>query len=135
MLVWGHLKIMCTVSGPSSRRFYLHIYPPSLTWGPIKASCHINVLRRNVKILIFFNTFRRYVLPTIQFSHTVKEFQVLLSITNNSFKHQLFVYSQLNDQTLLFLKIQFNIRHLFAHSLNDKHVICLHWVFFHSDQE
>ena len=31
----------------------------------------------------------------------VKWFQVLLCITNNSIKHQSFVYTQLNDQTVL----------------------------------
>ena len=36
---------------------------------------------------------------------------VLLCITNISAKHQLFVYTQLNDQTFLFLTIQFSISH------------------------
>ena len=36
------------------------------------------------------------------FLHTVKWFQVLLSITNNSSRDQTFVYTQLNDQTALF---------------------------------
>ena len=36
----------------------------------------------------------------------VKWFQVLLCITNNSFKYQSFVYIQLNDQTVLFLTFQ-----------------------------
>ena len=35
--------------------------------------------------------------------HTVKWFQVLLCISKNSIKHQSFVYTQLNDQMLLFL--------------------------------
>ena len=52
--------------------------------------------------------------------HTVKWFQILLCITNNSIKHQSFVYKQLNDQTVLFLTIQLNISHLFAPSLNVK---------------
>ena len=39
----------------------------------------------------------------------VKWFQVLLRITNNSIKHQSFVYRQLNDQTVPFQTIQFNI--------------------------
>ena len=52
--------------------------------------------------------------------HTVKWFQVLLCITNNSFKHQSFVYTQLNDQTVLFLTIQFSISYLFALGLNVK---------------
>ncbi len=32
---------------------------------------------------------------------------LLLYITNNSIKHQLFVYTQLNDQTVLFQTVQF----------------------------
>ena len=47
----------------------------------------------------------------------VKWFQVLLCITNNSIKHQSFIYSQLNDETVLFLTIQFSISHFFALSL------------------
>ena len=42
------------------------------------------------------------------------------SIINNSIKHQLFVYSWLHGQRLLFLTIQFSINHLFATSLNIK---------------
>ena len=33
-------------------------------------------------------------------------------ITNNMIKHQSFVYTQLNDQTVLFITIHFNITHL-----------------------
>ena len=50
--------------------------------------------------------------------HAVKRFQVLLCITNNSIKHQSFVYKQLNDKTVLFQPIQFSISNLFALSLN-----------------
>ena len=39
----------------------------------------------------------------------VKLFQVLLCITNSSIKHQSFVYTQLNDQTVLFQTIQFSM--------------------------
>ena len=42
------------------------------------------------------------------FLHTAKLIQVLLRITNNSVKHQSFVNTQLYDQTVLFLKIQFS---------------------------
>ena len=59
---------------------------------------------------------------------TVQELQVLLfntnnsininhslvHITNNSIKNQSFVYSQLNDQTDLFLTFQFSISYLFV---------------------
>ena len=54
--------------------------------------------------------------------HTVKWFQVLLCITNHSIKHQSFVYTQLNDQTVLFQIIHSSISHLFALSLNVKHL-------------
>ena len=39
----------------------------------------------------------------------VKWFQVLLCITNNSIKHQSFIYTQLNVKTVLFQIIQFSI--------------------------
>ena len=35
-------------------------------------------------------------------------------LINNSIKHQSFIYTQLNDQTVLFQTVQFNINHLFA---------------------
>ena len=50
----------------------------------------------------------------------VKWLYILLCITNNSNKHQSFIYAQLNDQTVLLLKIQFSISHLFVLSLNVK---------------
>ena len=37
-------------------------------------------------------------------------------------KHKSFVYTQLNDQTVLFLTIQFGISHLFGYILNFKQV-------------
>ena len=39
----------------------------------------------------------------------VKCLQVLLGITNNSIKHQLFIYTQLNVKSVLFQSIQFSI--------------------------
>ena len=39
-------------------------------------------------------------------------------IPNNSLKHLSFVYTQLNDQSVLFLTIQFSIIHFFAYSLS-----------------
>ena len=41
-------------------------------------------------------------------------------IANNSIKHESFVYTQLNDQTVLFRTIQFSTSHLFVLSLNVK---------------
>ena len=50
----------------------------------------------------------------------VKWFQILLCITNNSIKHESFIYTQLKDQTVLFQTTQFSRSHLFAFSLNVK---------------
>ena len=47
---------------------------------------------------------------------TVKDFQVLLCITNNSIKHYSFVSTYLNDQTVLFFTIRFNVEYLIVHS-------------------
>ena len=52
--------------------------------------------------------------PKFILLHTVKWFQVLPFITNNSIEHQSFVYIQLNDQTVLSQIIQFSISHLLA---------------------
>ena len=43
------------------------------------------------------------------FLHTVKWFQVLQCIINNSIKHQSFVYKHLKDQIVLFQAIQFRM--------------------------
>ena len=64
--------------------------------------------------------------PQLILFHTVKWFQVLLCITNNSYKHQSFVYTQLNDQTILFLTIQFSVSDLFALSLDVKQFYLTH---------
>ena len=59
---------------------------------------------------MFFNE------PELILLHTVKWFQVLLCISNNSIKQKSFVYTQLNDQTVLFLTFQLSISHLYAYS-------------------
>ena len=56
----------------------------------------------------------------------VKWFQVLLCITNNSFNLQRFVYTQLNDQSVIFQTIQFSIFICFALSLNVKQFYLTH---------
>ena len=61
-----------------------------------------------------------FYLLLIAYLHTVKWFQVLLCTTNNSIKHEPFVYTQLNDKTVPFLIIQFSISHLFPLRLNVK---------------
>ena len=50
----------------------------------------------------------------------IGESPTTLCITYYLIKHQSFVYTQLNDQTVLFQTIPFSISHLFAHSLNVK---------------
>ena len=57
--------------------------------------------------------------------HTVKYFQVLICITNNSIKYLSFVYTLSNGQKVLFQTIQFSITH-FAHSLNVKMFYLIH---------
>ena len=49
--------------------------------------------------------FKQFILASVK----VKWFHVLICITNNSIKHQLFVNTQLNDQTVLSQTIQFSI--------------------------
>ena len=51
---------------------------------------------------------------------------MLLYITKSSIKNQSFVYTQLNDQTVLFLTIHFCISLLFALSLNVKEFYLIH---------
>ena len=65
--------------------------------------------------------------PKLILLHSIKWFPVFLYITNNSVIKQIsdaslniIFYTQLNDQTVQFLTIQFSISHLFAHSLNAK---------------
>ena len=44
----------------------------------------------------------------------------------NSIKYPSFIYTQLNDQTVLFQTVQFNTTHLFAYSLNVKQFYLTH---------
>ena len=48
-------------------------------------------------------------------------------ITKNSIKHQSFLYTQLNDQTILFQTSQFRLSYLLALSLNVKQFYLTHW--------
>ena len=72
------------------------------------------MISKHILMMTFLNELKLVLL------HTAKWFQVFLCIPNNSIKHQTFVYTQLNDQTVLFLMIQFSISHFFSHSLNVK---------------
>ena len=93
----------------------------------------------NIFLITFLNE------PELIFWNTVKWFQILISNMNNSIyywsfvcmqlngfnycfvtatiKHLSLVFTQLNGQTLLFLKIQFNISHLLVHSLKCRTVL------------
>ena len=64
--------------------------------------------------------------PKLIYLHTVKWFQVLLCITNNSIKHQSFVYTQLIDQTVQFQTIKLSISHSFVFCLNVKQFYLTH---------
>ena len=76
--------------------------------------------RPNNNMLTFENDQR------IHFLLTVKLFRVLIYITNNSSRDQSFVFIWLNNQTVLFLTIQFSMSHLFAFSLNVKQFYLTH---------
>ena len=52
---------------------------------------------------------------------TVKWFQVLLRITNNSIKHQSFIYTPLNDSIVLCLSNQFSVS--FVRSQFKRHIV------------
>ena len=64
--------------------------------------------------------------PKLILLHTIKRFQVFQCITNNSIRYQLFVYTHLNDQIVLFPTIQFSISHLFALILDVKQFYLTH---------
>ena len=59
---------------------------------------------KNTPFIIVSNVFMRNGTYPLMFTGWVYN-----SITNNSIKHLSFVYTQLNDQTVLFLTIQFSI--------------------------
>ena len=81
---------------------------------------YIYITCKHILLITFVNE------PKLILLHTVKWFQVLLCMSNNSIKHQSFVYRQLNVQTVLFISIQFCINHLFALSLNLKQLHLTH---------
>ena len=72
------------------------------------------MISKRILLITFINE------PKLILLHTVKWFQVWLCIANNSIKHHSFVYTHLNDETVLFQTIQFSISHLLAHSFNVK---------------
>ena len=51
---------------------------------------------KHILLITFLNV------PKLIILHTVKWFQVLLYMTNNSIKYQSFVYTQLNDKTVTY---------------------------------
>ena len=78
------------------------------------------MIYKHILLIMFLNE------PKLILLYTVKWFQVLLCITNNLIKQQLFVYTPLNDQIVLFLTIQFSLSHLFALNLNLKQFYLTH---------
>ena len=79
---------------------------------------YIYIICKAILLITFLNESKLILL------HAVKWFQVLLCVTNNSIKHQSFVYT--NDQTILFQTIQFGISYLFALILNVKQFCLTH---------
>ena len=72
-------------------------------------------------ILSTYTVNRSVLFLTIQFSMLTK-----LNGYCNSIKHESFVYTQLDDQTILFQIIQFSISHLFALNFNVKQFYLTH---------
>ena len=78
----------------------------------------------NVKSVICFHTTKWLQVKLLNTNYSilklashllkVKWFNVLLCITINSIKYQSFVYTEFNEQTVLFLAIQSSISNLFA---------------------
>ena len=60
------------------------------------------------------------------YKHKSIRFHILLCVTNNSINRQSFVYTQLNDRTVLFQTIQFSISHELELSLNVKDFYLTH---------
>ena len=69
-----------------------HINPCRL----FNANLYIYMICKYISLITFLNE------PKFILLHTIKSFQVMLGITNNSIKHQLFIHTQLNDQIVLF---------------------------------
>ena len=61
----------------------------------------VNMICKHILLITFLND------PKFILLCRVKWFQVLLCITNNSIKHQSFVYTQLNHHTDLFLTTEY----------------------------
>ena len=82
---------------------------------------HINYCTLfTVKSSLYIFICKHILLITFLNEHSIKWFQVLQCITNNSIKHQSFIYTLLNDLIVLFQAIQFSKSHLFLLSLNFK---------------
>ena len=64
-----------------------------------------------------FDIYIKYIICQI---NKVEWLQVWLCITNNSIKHHSFIYTQLNEQTVLFSIFLLSISYLFALSLSVK---------------
>ena len=68
-----------------------------------------------------------------------KSYQILLSISNNSINYMQLICSQLNDQTVLFVTIKFNINQVLVNSLHVKDFYLIHRLnpfrFYYFDSE
>ena len=93
-----YYSFICSQSNASKYFYLIPIY-------------HFRITVKEIQVLLF-NTYL-YSTLFILF-HTVKSLQVLLCISNNSIKHQSFVYSQVNYQTFLLIAVQFSITNFFT---------------------
>ena len=75
---------------------------------------------KHIILIMFLNK------PKLILMQTTKWFQILLCFTNTSIKHESFVFTQLNDLTVLFLTIPFSISCLLALSSNVKKFYLAH---------
>ena len=83
------------------------------------AHSYLLVLKRSFLVHIQLNVKNSSVSNnSVLHVNKVKWFQVLLCITNNLTEHQTFVYTQLNDRTVVFQTIQFSLSTVFLFTHN-----------------
>ena len=77
----------------------------------IKVICILCRLYNKIEYIwlgLYFEKFPQYYLKLFPLVNKVKWFQILRCITNNSIKHQSFIYTQLKEKTVIFQTIQFS---------------------------
>ena len=77
-------------------------------------------------VYIWLNSFSYCYLTLIILFNINRLYAHSKRVTGIAIYHQSFVYPQLNDQTVLFLKIQFSISHLLALTLNVEQFFLTH---------